>query len=195
VGREVQGVLDSGRKFFRLRGEHEWAHRHAPDSGLDHGIAEVRAAGLLAVMGIFDLAGTTFSGWFTTASTAVSPFLVLRPVRNIALVFAVFIDASGQRLVSFCRVLRVGLGGHGSPTVRLTGRHVWQRKRGRVYGWIGAAHQLGASLAPLGQFVRTYLGDYRTPFGFRGAVPDGCYVASLHASGNEGWRLNYRRMG
>ncbi len=34
VGREVQGVLDSGREFFRLRGEHEWAYRHAPDSGL-----------------------------------------------------------------------------------------------------------------------------------------------------------------
>lgn len=31
----------------------------------DHGIAEVQAAGLLALMGIFDLVGTTASGWLT----------------------------------------------------------------------------------------------------------------------------------
>ena len=31
----------------------------------DHGIAEVTAAGLVAVMGLFDLVGTTASGWLT----------------------------------------------------------------------------------------------------------------------------------
>jgi len=32
---------------------------------MDHGIPEVRAASLLALMGLFDLAGTTLSGWLT----------------------------------------------------------------------------------------------------------------------------------
>lgn len=31
----------------------------------DNGISEVRAAGLLAMMGVFDLVGTTLSGWLT----------------------------------------------------------------------------------------------------------------------------------
>ena len=31
----------------------------------DYGISEVRAAGLLAMMGIFDILGTTASGWLT----------------------------------------------------------------------------------------------------------------------------------
>jgi len=32
---------------------------------MDHGIPEVQAAGLLALMGIFDLVGTTGSGWLS----------------------------------------------------------------------------------------------------------------------------------
>jgi len=52
---------------------------------MDHGIPEVRAAGLLAVMGIFDLAGTTFSGGSPTLQQSISAFLVLRFARNLAL--------------------------------------------------------------------------------------------------------------
>src|SRR6267143_4026708 len=36
---------------------------HLIPACLDHGIPQVRAAGLLAVMGVFDLVGTTASGW------------------------------------------------------------------------------------------------------------------------------------
>src|ERR1700730_8805936 len=38
---------------------------HLIPACLDHGIPEVQAAGLLAVMGIFDLFGTTASGWLS----------------------------------------------------------------------------------------------------------------------------------
>src|SRR6185503_929904 len=38
---------------------------HLIPAAHDHGIPEVRAAGLLALMGIFDLIGTTGSGWLT----------------------------------------------------------------------------------------------------------------------------------
>ena len=38
---------------------------HLVPACIDHGIPEVRAAGLLAVMGVFDLLGTTGSGWLT----------------------------------------------------------------------------------------------------------------------------------
>ncbi|MFL5435210.1 MAG: MFS transporter, partial [Myxococcales bacterium] len=38
---------------------------HLVPACMDHGIPEVRAAGLLAVMGVFDLVGTTASGWLS----------------------------------------------------------------------------------------------------------------------------------
>jgi predicted MFS family arabinose efflux permease len=38
---------------------------HLIPACVDHGIPEVRAAGLLAAMGIFDIVGTTGSGWLS----------------------------------------------------------------------------------------------------------------------------------
>ena len=40
-----------------------------------------------------------------------------------------------------------------------------------IYGWIGASHQLGASLAAFGAgAIRTALGDYRVAFLIAGAL-------------------------
>ena len=45
-----------------------------------------------------------------------------------------------------------------------------------VYGWIGASHQLGASLAALSAgTIRTYLGDYRDAFWRSGGL---CLLAA-----------------
>ncbi|WP_400243531.1 hypothetical protein AB3U99_20255 [Niallia sp. JL1B1071] len=38
---------------------------HLISAGHDHGMPQVTAAGLLAFMGIFNLIGTTFSGWLS----------------------------------------------------------------------------------------------------------------------------------
>jgi nitrate/nitrite transporter NarK len=46
-----------------------------------------------------------------------------------------------------------------------------------VYGWIGAAHQLGASLAAVGAgTIRTQFGDYRSAFWISGAV---CFATAF----------------
>ena len=45
------------------------------------------------------------------------------------------------------------------PTVRLTGEAFGRENTGVVYGWIGASHQLGASLAAFGAgAIRTTAG-------------------------------------
>ena len=63
------------------------------------------------------------------------------------------------------------------PTVRLTGEAFGRENTGVVYGWIGASHQLGASLAAFGAgAIRTSLGDYRTAFWIAGAL---CVLAGL----------------
>jgi sugar phosphate permease len=51
------------------------------------------------------------------------------------------------------------------PTVRLTSDAFGRENTGVVYGWIGASHQLGASLAAMGAgAIRTASGDYRWAF-------------------------------
>jgi predicted MFS family arabinose efflux permease len=62
------------------------------------------------------------------------------------------------------------------PTVRLTADAFGRENVGVVYGWIGAAHQLGASLAALSAgVIRTSLGDYRIAFWLSGAL---CLLAA-----------------
>ncbi len=51
------------------------------------------------------------------------------------------------------------------PTVRLTSDAFGRENTGVIYGWIGASHQLGASMAAFGAgAIRTELGDYRVAF-------------------------------
>jgi predicted MFS family arabinose efflux permease len=144
---------------------------------MDHGIPEITAASLLAVMGIFDLAGTTFSGWLTDRfnsryllfwyytlcglSLLFLPYSLLHPTSGLS-IFAVFYGLDWIATVP--------------PTVRLTANTFGKENVGVVYGWIGAAHQLGASLAAItAGSIRTYLGDYRDAFWLSGGF---CLLAA-----------------
>jgi sugar phosphate permease len=61
------------------------------------------------------------------------------------------------------------------PTVRLTSDAFGRENTGVIYGWIGASHQLGASLAAFGAgSIRTLLGDYRDAFWIAGML---CFIA------------------
>ena len=63
------------------------------------------------------------------------------------------------------------------PTVRLTSEAFGRENTGVIYGWIGASHQLGASLAAFGAgAIRSSLGDYRAAFWIAGAL---CVLAGL----------------
>ena len=57
------------------------------------------------------------------------------------------------------------------PTVRLTEQAFGRENTGVIYGWIGASHQLGASLAAFGAgAIRTLSGDYRLAFRLAGLL-------------------------
>jgi sugar phosphate permease len=63
------------------------------------------------------------------------------------------------------------------PTVRLTGEVFGRENTGVIYGWIGASHQLGASLAAFGAgAIRSGLGEYRLAFWIAGGL---CVVAGV----------------
>jgi sugar phosphate permease len=150
---------------------------HLIPACMDHGIPEIRAAGLLAVMGIFDLAGTTFSGWLTDRFNSRYLLFWYYALRGLSLLFLPYSLAHPASGLSFFAVF-YGLDWVATvpPTVRLTANTFGKENVGVVYGWIGAAHQLGASLAALtAGTIRTYLGDYRDAFWLSGGL---CLVAA-----------------
>jgi sugar phosphate permease len=150
---------------------------HLIPACMDHGIPEVRAAGLLAVMGIFDLAGTTFSGWLTDRFNSRYLLFWYYALRGVSLLFLPFSLAHSDSWLSAFAVF-YGLDWVATvpPTVRLTANTFGKENVGVVYGWIGASHQLGASLAALtAGSIRTYLGDYRDAFWLSGTL---CLLAA-----------------
>ena len=143
----------------------------------DHGISEVRAAGLLAMMGIFDIIGTTLSGVLTDRFSSRHLLCAYYVLRGIALLFlpATLMNQDGLGL--FAVFYGLDWVATVPPTVRLTTETFGRENTGVVYGWIGASHQLGASMAALGAgTIRTMVGDYNLAFWIAGAL---CLVTGL----------------
>jgi sugar phosphate permease len=153
---------------------------HLIPACLDHGIPEVRAAGLLATMGLFDLVGTTASGWLTDRWDSRRLLFTYYALRGLSLIFlpeALHDAGGGLNLFS----VFYGLDWIATvpPTVRLATEAFGKEDAPIVYGWVFASHQVGAGLAALGAgLVRTTLGDYRLAFMTSGAI---CMVAALLA--------------
>src|SRR5262249_27435248 len=133
----------------------------------DNGIPEVRAAGLLALMGIFDIIGTTASGWLTDRMSPRVLLCVYYGLRELSLLFLPRMLALGDtpQLSLFAFFYGLDWVATVPPTVRLTADAFGRENTGVVYGWIGASHQIGASMAAFGAgSIRTATGDYRWAF-------------------------------
>ncbi|RKP45030.1 MFS transporter [Pararobbsia silviterrae] len=155
----------------------------------DYGIDEVRGAGLLAAMGIFDLFGTTFSGWLSDRFN--SRYLLfwyygLRGLSLIYLPFAFGFEFFGLPLFA----LFYGLDWIATvpPTVRLANDVYGKSAAPIVFGWVVAGHQLGAAFAALGAgYLRASLGSYTVASVISGSL---CLCASLMVL-----QINRRRTG
>jgi sugar phosphate permease len=144
----------------------------------DYGIPQMRSAQLLAVMGIFDILGTTASGWLTDRYSSRYLLFGYYTLRGLSLLFLPFTLANGAGGLGVFAVF-YGLDWIATvpPTVRLTGEAFGRENTGVVYGWIGASHQLGASLAAFGAgAIRTVAGDYRFAFWIAGVL---CVIAGM----------------
>ena len=142
----------------------------------DYGISEVRSAQLLAVMGIFDIVGTTASGWLTDRYSSRHLLFGYYTLRGLSLLYPAVHAGSRARTGSGWFAVFYGLDWIATvpPTVRLTGEAFGRENTGVIYGWIGASHQLGASLAAFGAgAIRTVAGDYEGVLDRRRAVRPG----------------------
>jgi predicted MFS family arabinose efflux permease len=131
----------------------------------DMGIPEVKAAGLLALMGVFDLIGTTLSGWLTDRFDPRKLLGVYYTVRGLSLIYLPYSGFSGISLTIFAILYGLDWIATVPPTLRLSNEAFGDRSGPIVFGWIVAGHQVGAaSAAFLGGVLREMQGDYQLAF-------------------------------
>ena len=105
---------------------------HFIPAAMDHGMPPTTAAGLLAVVGIFDVGGTIASGWFTDRVDPRMLLLAYYALRGVGAGRApvVAVAAHDARHLGLHHLLRARLGGHGAADGDALPRLV--RRRGRV---------------------------------------------------------------
>lgn len=128
----------------------------------DHGLPTTTAANLLALVGIFDILGTIFSGWLTDRVDSRKLLWWYYSLRGLSLLLLPSLFASSLHPHMLVFVLFYGLDWVATvpPTVTLC-REIFGEQGTLVFGWVFASHQIGAGLAAWGAGVtRTSLGDY-----------------------------------
>lgn len=135
---------------------------HFIPSAHDHGMAETTAAGLLAVVGIFDILGTIASGWLTDRFNPRILLAVYYQFRGIGLlVLPLLLSAEIQpSMIVFVVIYGLDWVATVPPTAAIC-RQVFGADGSVVFGWVFAAHQLGAAAAALAAgAVRDATGQY-----------------------------------
>lgn len=144
---------------------------HLIPAAHDHGIAQVGAASLLALIGAFDIVGTVGSGWLTDRFDPRKLLLVYYGFRGLALLaLPVAFDSRYAALVGFAVVYGLDWVATVPPTSALA-TATFPRQAGVVFAWIFSAHQLGAaSAAWAAGLVRTATGEYTIAWAAAGGL-------------------------
>ncbi|MBI0580665.1 MFS transporter [Neobacillus cucumis] len=146
---------------------------------ISFGIPLVTAASFLSFMGIFNLVGTTLSGWlsdrfdnrwllfwyygFRGASLLSLPYALNEGSTTLLVVFTVFYGLDWIATVP--------------PTISISRQIFGTTKSGIVYGWIYASHQVGAATAAYGGgLIYKFFNTYTWAFFLAGVF---CLLASL----------------
>jgi predicted MFS family arabinose efflux permease len=155
---------------------------HFVPAAHDHGMPQTVAAGLLAIVGIFDVAGTIASGWLTDRIDPRYLLLVYYVLRGLSLLAlpALFGPDIQASMVAFIVFYGLDWVATIPPTMALC-RDLFGAAApvvfGWVFGWVFASHQVGAAAMALGAgIVRDELGAYDMAWYVGGAL---CMVAGL----------------
>lgn len=145
----------------------------------DHGMPQTTAAGLLALIGVFDMAGTIASGWLTDK---VDPRWLLfgyYGLRGLSLLAVPTLLGPDVQPNLFLFIVFYGLDWVATvpPTIALCRRHFGVARSGVVFGWVFASHMVGAGVAAsYAGWVRSSTGDYLNAWLTAGGL---CVVAAI----------------
>ena len=150
---------------------------HLIPACLDNGIPEVASASLLAGMGIFNMVGTTASGWLSDRVDNRVLLAIYYSLRGLSLLFLPFSFVSFYGLSLFALFYGLDWIATVPPTVRLIANSFGKEKAGIIYGWVFTSHQLGsAAAAYFAGLMRADLGSYLEAFILSGLL---CFAAAL----------------
>ncbi|PTM40560.1 MFS transporter [Bosea sp. 124] len=136
----------------------------------DFGMAAVTAAGVLAMIGIFDFAGTVGSGWLSDRYDSRWLLFWYYGLRGLSLLYLPFTEFSFYGLSLFAVFYGLDWIATVPPTVKIAADRFGD-KSNLVFGWIFAGHQLGAAFAAYGAgFSRTVYESYLPAFFIAGAL-------------------------
>ncbi|RWN59067.1 MFS transporter [Mesorhizobium sp.] len=151
----------------------------------DMGIGQVQAAGLLSLMGIFDLIGTTLSGWLTDRFDPRKLLGVYYGIRGLSLIYLPYSGFSSTSLIIFAVLYGLDWIATVPPTLRLSNEAFGDRSGPIVFGWIVAGHQVGAAAAAFfGGTMRELQGNYELAFLIAGmtAIAAACISLLINTS-------------
>ncbi|GAA3584316.1 MFS transporter [Nonomuraea rosea] len=154
----------------------------------DHGMAAPVAAGLLAVIGIFDIAGTIASGWLSDKMDPKVLLGVYYGLRGLSLMVLPSLFAATTEPSMLIFIVFYGLDWVATvpPTVALC-RRIYGADGAVVFGWVFGSHQVGAAIAAIGAgLTRDHLGAYDLAWYGAGALcllAAGMSLAIGHARG------------
>jgi MFS family permease len=152
---------------------------HLIPAAEDHGMSAVRGASLLALMGAFDVIGTTASGWLTDRVDPRYLLVWYYALRGLAVIALPYAFGSTWALVAFAVFYGLDWVATVPPTVALAADSFGRARVGVVFGWIFAAHQLGAAFAAWAAGEsREWFGTYTEAFVSAGVL---CLFAALLA--------------
>jgi sugar phosphate permease len=137
---------------------------HFVPHSIDHGIPEVTAASVLAIMGVMNFVGTIASGWLTDRYDPRKLLAIYYSLRGLSLLLLPFVTQFAG-LAVFAVFFGLDYIATVPPTVALVADRFGRANVGAVFGWVFFGHQIGAALASyLGGMVRVSLDDYTAAF-------------------------------
>ncbi len=143
----------------------------------DNGLTAVPAASVLSMMGAFDLVGTTLSGYLSDRYDNRKLLFWYYGLRGLSLFWLPYSTYTLYGLSTFALFYGLDWIATVPPTVKLAAQSFGKERAGLIFGWIFAAHQLGAAVAAYGAgLTRTLLLTYNPALFAAGAA---CLVAAL----------------
>ncbi len=147
----------------------------------DRGLGPVPAASVLAMMGVFDLVGTTLSGWLSDRFDNRKLLFWYYGLRGLSLFWLPYSDFTVAGLSTFAIFYGLDWIATVPPTVKLAAQVFGPARAGLVFGWVFAFHQLGAATAAFGAgFTRSVMLSYSPALFVAGGA---CLVAAVAVMG------------
>ncbi|AQT79007.1 MFS transporter [Mycolicibacterium litorale] len=144
----------------------------------DHGMPTTVAAGLLATVGVLDVVGTVLSGWLTDRVDPRVLLVVYYLGRGISLMALPTLLSPHAEPGTWVFIIFYGLDWVATvpPTIVLC-REYFGTRSPVVFGWVFAAHQVGAALAAVGAGrLRDVHGSYDLAFQLAAVL---CVIAAV----------------